>query len=304
MTSLVASFKAIALDDSRCQSLLAVFFALAKRENGSVCISRLHGLREQLLKLQEDDENTPLDVKNLSHKLYHLLYSTEHHLKRSNTKTSRFKGHRKSHTVVVQLSENIGMSDLKVIESHLLTIKGIISITFQLNKFRVVVMAVDAVEPEQILDKVTVACQKLVLENGLVDTPACFIRGRKSTQVSLFFAFRSFFQQIHLLVLNSLTVPFLFCCIFSCSRVALHRRDTIRSGYTAVSSTMPPPRQPKSRPKPKPLKPYLADGADIFEVDPSHGVPQRRDAIVNDANGTSRGFGGWLSDLLERTVFW
>ncbi|KAL5103984.1 hypothetical protein TcWFU_008381 [Taenia crassiceps] len=189
---------------------------------------------------------------------------------RSNTKAPRLKSQRKSHSVVVQLSGDLTMSDLKVIESQLLTIRGIISITFQLNKCRVVVMAVDSVEPEQILHKVTDACQQLALENSLTDTPACFIRRRKST----------------------------------CSRATLQRRETVRTGCTAISGNMPPPWQPKTRQKPQPMKPYLADDADIFAVDPNHGVPQRRDAVVNDAGGTSRGLSGWLSDLLERTVFW
>lgn len=95
-----------------------------------------------------------------------------------------------------------------------------------------------------------------------------------------------------------------FPSISSCSRAALQRRDTVRSSYTAVSNTMPPPRQLKTRQKPQPMKPYLADDADIFEVDPNRGVPQRRDAVVNDASDTSRGLSGWLSDLLERTIFW
>ncbi|VDK33251.1 unnamed protein product [Taenia asiatica] len=209
MKSLVGSFKAIALDNLRCESLLA-------------------------------------DTTSLSGLV--ILLSNE------------------SPSIVLDILE----SDLKVIESQLLTIKGIISITFQLNKCRVIVMAVDAVEPEQILDKVTIACQQLASENDLVDTPGCFIRRQKST----------------------------------CSRAALQRRDTVGSSCNAISSTMPPPRQLKTRQKLQPIRPYLADDADIFEVDPNHGVPQRRDAAVNDASGTSRGLGGWLSDLLERTIFW
>ncbi|CDS43422.1 armadillo repeat protein [Echinococcus multilocularis] len=295
MQDLVGSFKAIALDNSRCQSLLTdatslsglvillssecpsvvlgileTFIALSKRENGLIYISRLHGLRDQLLGLQEEDENIPPEVMGLAHSLYEELYSTKHCLKRSGTKVSRLKCQRKSHSIVVQLSGKINMSGLKVIESQLLTIKGVISITFQLNKCRVIVMTVDTIEPEQILDKVRVACQQLASESGLTDIPACFIRRRKST----------------------------------CSQVALQRRDAVRSSYASISSTMPPPGQLKTRQKPQPMKPYLMDGADIFEVDPDRGVPQCRNVIANDASGTSRGFGGWLSDLLERTVFW
>ncbi|KAL5967966.1 hypothetical protein TSMEX_004317 [Taenia solium] len=102
MKSLVGSFKAIALDDLRCESLLAdttslsglvillsnespsivldileTFVALSKHKNGSVHVSRLHGLRDQLLMLQEKNENIPPDVKELARSLYERLYPTK-----------------------------------------------------------------------------------------------------------------------------------------------------------------------------------------------------------------------------------
>lgn len=55
------------------------------------------------------------------------------------------------------------------------------------------------------------------------------------------------------------------------------------------------------------LKPYLADNTNLFEVDPSRCAPQRLDTIDEGDAGHGRqrgGIGGWLSDLLERTVFW
>ncbi|KAM3183743.1 hypothetical protein ACTXT7_009743 [Hymenolepis weldensis] len=59
------------------------------------------------------------------------------------------------------------------------------------------------------------------------------------------------------------------------------------------------------RPAPPPmLKPYLSDEADVFEVDEKRGAPLPRDVTLNDGGGQRAGFGGWLSDLLERTIFW
>ncbi|VDL64707.1 unnamed protein product [Hymenolepis diminuta] len=59
------------------------------------------------------------------------------------------------------------------------------------------------------------------------------------------------------------------------------------------------------RPAPPPmLKPYLSDEADVFEVDEKRGAPLPRDVTLNDGSGQRAGLGGWLSDLLERTIFW
>lgn len=52
-----------------------------------------------------------------------------------------------------------------------------------------------------------------------------------------------------------------------------------------------------------PLKPYLSEEADIFEVDEKRGAPLPRDAALGEA-GQRSGIGGWLSDILERTLFW
>ncbi len=57
---------------------------------------------------------------------------------------------------------------------------------------------------------------------------------------------------------------------------------------------------------PKPLLPYLEDGADVFELaKDKHGggvVPKDSEALRQDGNG--RGLKGWFVGLFGKTPFW
>lgn len=68
-----------------------------------------------------------------------------------------------------------------MIEDQLLTIKGLISITFQLNKLRVIVMALTTISKEMILDKVNTVCEKLASEKKQPDIGAHLLCRKNST---------------------------------------------------------------------------------------------------------------------------
>nr|CDS30523.1 protin armadillo repeat [Hymenolepis microstoma] len=182
---------------------------------------------------------------------------------------------------------NLVMSDVKMIEEQLLSVKGIISITFQLNKLRVIVMALTTVSKEIILNKVNSVCENLASKKSQFDISAHLLSRQKSTV----------------------------------SRQGIKRSRTIRSGSASVADRGQDSmlkqsslsqvvegseiRAASQRPAPPPkLKPYLSDEADVFEVDEKRGAPLPRDASINDGGAQVTGLGGWLSDFLERTLFW
>lgn len=68
-----------------------------------------------------------------------------------------------------------------MIEEQLLTIKGIISMTFQLNKLRVIVMALTTVTKEMTLDRVNSVCEKLASQKRQSDISAHLLCRQKST---------------------------------------------------------------------------------------------------------------------------
>ncbi|VDO03729.1 unnamed protein product [Rodentolepis nana] len=309
MEALVKAFKDIALDKDRRASLLAdatslgglvllltkenlsttcdvleIFSALIDCENGSVILSRLIGLNESLIMLKSD-KNLPLALSRLASDIFDVINFKKPNLE--SFKSARSRSKRQSYNVIIQLMGNLVMSDVKMIEEQLLSVKGIISITFQLNKLRVIVMALTTVSKELILSKVNSVCENLASQKKQSDISAHLLSRQKSTA----------------------------------SRHGMKRSRTIRSGSTSVVDRGRDPmlKQPSlsqvvevsetkatsQRPAlPPTLKPYLSDEADVFEVDEKRGAPLPRDASLNDRGAQVTGLGGWLSDFLERTLFW
>ncbi|VDD83837.1 unnamed protein product [Mesocestoides corti] len=288
MEGLLESFKKLALDDlsyssllkdntslgglvillsnekeSAVEEILNIFKILSERNGGSYYLSKLPGMMEQLSSLKASGESHSVRIRELTDDLFETLFSSKAHLKRMPSQSHRPKKSRKSRPVVIQLSGNITKQDLKAIESQLITVKGVVSITFQLNKLRVVVMALDDLDPERILEAVSVACKLASATNDRSDISAHVVKRQKSklSRVSSMYTVRD-------------------------------RRSFAPSSAAAAA--------PKVS---KPLHPYLADTADIFEVDPSRGAPQVK-GMAGANSGRSRGFTGWLSDLIESTIFW
>ncbi|KAM3183744.1 hypothetical protein ACTXT7_009744 [Hymenolepis weldensis] len=217
MEALVGAFKEIALDKDRRESLLAdatslgglvlllskenltvtrdvleIFSALADCENGSVNLSRLIGLKESLVMLKSD-KNLPETLSNLASEIFDAINFKKPNLDR--VKTVRTKPKRQSYDVIIQLMGDLVMSDVKMIEEQLLTIKGIISITFQLNKLRVIVMALTTVTKEIILDRVNSVCEKLASQKRQSDISAHLLRRQKSTPAQRCYAFKNISHQ-------------------------------------------------------------------------------------------------------------
>lgn len=67
-----------------------------------------------------------------------------------------------------------------MIEDELIKIRGVISITFQLAKCRVVVLALGDVDPEMILNQVTEGCRLVSLSANQKSITARVIQRQKS----------------------------------------------------------------------------------------------------------------------------
>ncbi|VDL96355.1 unnamed protein product [Schistocephalus solidus] len=155
-------------------------------------------------------------------------------------------------------------ADLKLIESQIVRIRGVISVTFQLHKCRVVVFALSHVDPELILTKVREGCDLASTGNRSISARP-ILRRQKSTR--------------------TVVAP---------------------SGYSDSRSCMTTAtfKVPASREQPPVPHPYLTNDADLFEVDSSRGAPQRQDMVGRDRGPQGGGISGWLSGLMERTLFW
>ncbi|VDK32936.1 unnamed protein product [Dibothriocephalus latus] len=249
--------------DTMVMDILNIFLMLVKKPGGISSLRKLYGLDAQLKYLSEAVTRDPR-IGHVSSSLLRILFTK----KPEESKISPKKlDYRRPKSIIVQLVGNVTETDLKLIESQIVRLRGVISVTFQLHKCRVVVFAQNHVDPELILTKVREGCDLASSSAGNRSISARpILRRQKSART-----------------------------------VVAHNSDSDRRSC-ATTATF---KVPASREQPPAPHPYLTNDADLFEVDSSRGVPQRQDMVGQDRGPQGGGgISGWLSGLMERTLFW
>ncbi|BHF83228.1 hypothetical protein SprV_0802637000 [Sparganum proliferum] len=238
---------------------MQIFLLLVKKPGGVSALRKLYGLQDQLKYLSEAQTRDPR-ISHTSTSLLRVLFA-------SKSEELKKLDYKRPKSIIVQLVGNINEADLKLIESQIVRLRGVISVTFQLHKCRVVVFALGHVDPELVLTKVREGCDLASSAGNRSISARPVLRRQKSTRT-----------------------------------VVAHGGDSDRRSCITTATF----KVPASREQPPVPHPYLTNDADLFEVDSSRGAPQRQDMVNRDwgPQGGGGGISGWLSGLMERTLFW
>ncbi|CAL8088474.1 unnamed protein product [Calicophoron daubneyi] len=176
-------------------------------------------------------------------------------------------------SVILRLYGVSNETDLEVVRSRLLRVRGVVSVTFQLHKNRVLVCTVPDLDP-----------QVLVRE----------VRGSAESGRSSFGSNNNNESEPELSGASELGIR----ARILRKKSHLHRASSISRSKSVRYSK----RSDGSRISV--LPPYLEEGADLFEVDESRAAPELKVNLRSGGGAQSHGPIGWLSEFLERSFFW
>lgn len=252
--------------------VLQILLTLSKRPRGSSILSRVLGLSEQLNSLMN---RTTVQVANeedvivtLAKHLYEQVFVTrDDRLK--NKEMLEPMTHLKPKTVALRLYGVQHDTDIEAIRHALLRIRGVVSITFQLHKNRVIVCTVPDLNSEVLLQAVRSASSfhdgaDTARDSAFSETDQSFGKGVKAKIIR--------------------------------KRSEIHRTGSSIQGRRATSrrESLPVPEMPA----------YLEENADLFEVDESRAAPKLRTQVCTNDGTDGDGLVSRLSSFLERSFFW
>ncbi|XP_013414406.1 armadillo repeat-containing protein 1 [Lingula anatina] len=135
-------------DPSFRKAALETLILLSDTAKHRAYLSRFLGMEDQVVMLLESDNN---EIQTLAKQLHKLLYEESHALKDSKNTRSQscrketmkkkggfFIAQGRSKTVVLQIKGLKDKTDMEICRSHLLEVKGVISITFDMVKKRAI----------------------------------------------------------------------------------------------------------------------------------------------------------------------
>ncbi|GAA30189.2 hypothetical protein CLF_109818 [Clonorchis sinensis] len=259
------AFKSLAEDGVGYATLLQTLCQLCRRPGGPSVLKTLLGLSDQLQELlKEDRAQTSENQMQLIIQLARDVYDSAFGLR---TTTNVNSPNSRPKNVVLRLYGVHSEEDAEVVRSQLLKVRGVVSITFQLQKHRVIVCTVPQLDPECLVRAVRAAQRHQPSSTDSVwDHPAV--------------------DEIKARIVRKRTV--------------IHRSDSVTRTKTPSTKC-----SDSVRTAPVPLPPYLEETADLFEVDESRAAPKIKNRMSISGNDPrSNGPLDWLSDFLERSFFW
>ncbi|CAH8612490.1 unnamed protein product [Schistosoma rodhaini] len=247
-------------------SVLETLKIISGRPGGNDALQSLLGLNEQLNELIKSTKSggsvAAQSISRSAEELLALLNSSNRQGPPRPIKTNLEKSHRtlRPKNVVLQLRGITDEDDIEIVCAKLLKIRGVVSITFQLQKHRVIVCTVPSLDPECLIHAVS-----SVKDNS----------GRSNDTCQ-----------------TDLTCPTITAQIVK----KKHRAQSLcrHSSFSGLKY-----RQNLQNTE---IPPYLEDDADLFEVDETRAAPKLMDAPSK--SDSSKGPISWLSDFLEKSLFW
>ncbi|CAH8556766.1 unnamed protein product [Schistosoma turkestanicum] len=246
--------------------VLQIFKIVSDRPGGNDVLRSLLGLSEQLNELIKAtvpyDGEAAHSFSANAEELLSLINCPNKHDQPNPIKTNPEKSRPMSRpkNVVLQLRGIKSEDDIEVVCSKLLKVRGVVSITFQLHKHRVLVCTVPSLDPE------------------------CLIHAVSSVQNNS--------SQLDGACQGNLTHSKITAQIVKKKRrvqsLCRHSSFSSLKYQQSLQNTETPP--------------YLEDDADLFEVDETRAAPRLRNAPSN--SDSSKGPISWLSDFLEKSLFW
>ncbi|CAH8644834.1 unnamed protein product [Dicrocoelium dendriticum] len=238
--------------------VLQILLTLSKRPRGSSILSRV------LVQVANEEDV----IVTLAKHLYEQVFVTrDDRLK--NKEMLEPMTHLKPKTVALRLYGVQHDTDIEAIRHALLRIRGVVSITFQLHKNRVIVCTVPDLNPEVLLQAVRSASSfhdgaDTARDSAFSETDQSFGKGVKAKIIR--------------------------------KRSEIHRTGSFIQGRRATSrrESLPVPEMPA----------YLEENADLFEVDESRAAPKLRTQVCTNDGTDGDGLVSRLSSFLERSFFW
>ncbi|CAH8861536.1 unnamed protein product [Trichobilharzia szidati] len=245
---------------------LQVLRLLVNRPGGKDVLHSLVGLNEQLKGLakptacsdSEGFKSVVADAKEL------LSIISRHGTETSQTRAAKCNLEKsqsglRPKNVVLQLKGLTSEDDVEIVCSKLLKVRGVVSITFQLHKHRVLVCTIPSLDPECLVRAVSSANY-----SGQSDD----VCKTDSTHPTITAQIVKKKRRVHSLCRHS-------------------SFNGVKYKQNLLNTEMPP---------------YLEDDADLFEVDETRAAPKLRNN--NPGESESKGPLEWLSDFLEKSLFW
>ncbi|KER24695.1 hypothetical protein T265_07697 [Opisthorchis viverrini] len=248
-------------------TILQTLCQLCRRPGGPSVLKTLLGLSDQLQGLLKKDfaqttENQMQLIIQLARDVYNSAFGVR-------TTTNVNSPNSRPKNVVLRLYGVHSEDDAEVVRSQLLKVRGVVSITFQLQKHRVIVCTVPQLDPECLVRAVRAAQRHQPSStDSPLDHPHPAVDEIKARIVR--------------------------------KRTVIHRSDSVTRTKTPSTKCSDP-----KLTAPVPLPPYLEETADLFEVDESRAAPKIKNRMSISGNDPrSSGPLDWLSDFLERSFFW
>ncbi|TNN15051.1 Armadillo repeat-containing protein [Schistosoma japonicum] len=246
--------------------VLQILIIIRRRPGGDDVLRSLLGLSEQLNDLKKstnsiDNEDDRL-ISNSAEELLSLFNCSTKQNSPKPIKANPEKPHSISRpkSVILQLRGLTSEDDIEIICSKLLKIRGVVSITFQLHRHRVLVCTIPSLDPDCLIQAISSVNNNSDQSDGIHRT-------------------------------NSNHPTITAQIVKKKHRVQSLCRHSSFNGFKYRQSL-----------KNTEVPPYLEDDADLFEVDETRAAPKLRDAPSKQ--DSSKGPIGWLSDFLEKSLFW
>ncbi|KAF8566673.1 hypothetical protein P879_08896 [Paragonimus westermani] len=259
--------------------ILQVFLTISERPKGPTILKSLIGLDEQLHRLISSDRSQFIkdaqSIDEIAKEVYKSVFGVQQ---------AKVPGCGAAHNslgrspiqpknVILRLYGIRDETDINTVRSQLLQVRGVVSVTFQMHKQRVIVCTVADLNPERLVYAVR--------------------------------AIRS--QQPSTCPVNSGDQGNVEPCRISEDEIRariIRRRTEARTlgPLKRAYSKVEPKRAESFRNRQAPV--YLEDDADLFEVDESRAAPKLKTRTREVDEKLEVGPLSWLSDFLERSFFW
>ncbi|KAF7233809.1 hypothetical protein EG68_10999 [Paragonimus skrjabini miyazakii] len=259
--------------------ILQVLLTLSGRPKGPTTLKGLIGLDEQLHRLISSDRPQPTkdaqSVEEIAKKVFTSVFDVQQ-AKVSGcgaTHNSLGRSPIQPTNVILRLYGIRDEADVDAVRSQLLQVRGVVSVTFQMHKQRVIVCAVTDLNPERLVHAVrAIRPQQL---------PTC---PTNSGNQEIMKPGRLSENEIRARIIRR--------------RTEAHAVSSLRRTYSKAE----PKRVDSFRNYQAPV--YLEDDADLFEVDESRAAPKLKTRAREVDEKLGGGPISWLSDFLERSFFW